>query len=183
MKQEKLFKAWQTKMRIFTLFFLLFILVSSCYRNSFFLSTIDNEKTIIAVLPFYGNGVSPVITQLATNELLRLIFITHKIAVSEPLEINYYLRKMNLNDSYAISSAQWGELADSLGATHLVIGLIESSFTPEPEEKSLQRVTVTLRFIDCENRRIVGMISKKTLTSESLEHVIPFMLENMLKIK
>ncbi len=170
-------------MRICAFFSLLFILVSGCYRNSFFLVNMDKDKTVVAVVPFYGNGVPPSITQLATNELFRLIFINHRIPIIEPMQINYFLRKMWLSDSYSISPAQWSGLADSLGATHFVVGLIESSFTPDMEENKLQRVTVTLRFIDGENRRIVGMISKKTLTSEPLEQIIPTMLENMLKIE
>ena len=161
--------------------FLCILIFLNCATNHYFSRKLKKSKTVIAVLPFTGKGMSKTLGYLAADELTTLIYIEKKIPVVDRSRVNFILKELEIENPYFLSRDNLTTIADSLGANVIILGMMNrENESPDPE-KSVNYLNITLRFLDAESGEVIGIIYEKDTTGEPPFKVIPVMLENIVR--
>lgn len=102
------------------------------------------------VLPFTGRGpgLSLRSGHRAADQLTAYLFMHRQFPVVDRSLVNDMLQQVEKENVYFFSRASLCALADTLGASVVVLGLVENQPAEAGWRHPRQRLTVTLRFLD-----------------------------------
>ncbi len=140
---------------------------------------LPRENLKVAVLPFTARGpaLSGSVGHIAADELTTLLFTDKQIPIVDRSQVNYCLEMDGINNAYFLSRQQLAQIADSLTASVVVLGLIENR--PRASELTHNRsvVAITLRFLNAENGEVLTIVHQEKAGKVPQAMVQPLLTE------
>lgn len=117
----------------------------------------------LLVLPFTGRGpgLSLRSGHGAADQLTAYLFMQGNFPVVDRSQVNDMLQQVEKENVYFLSRASLCALADTLGASVVVLGLIENQPAEAGRRHPLHRLTVTLRFLDGRTGEILHIAQRR----------------------
>jgi len=164
------------------IFILIALLLAQCvpFRGSG--SKLPKENLKIAVLPFTARG--PAVSQrtghIAADKLTTLLFMEKKMPVVDRSQVNYILHERQIENVYFLSGEDLAEIADTLKASVIVLGLIENRTKQKEFETPENTLAITLRFLDGKTGEILEMANGTKKDKKPPEEMIETILSELI---
>ena len=166
------------KQMIIQLFMILMCL--NCSSNIRLRNNLEKKEHIIAVVPFTGKGVNKNLCYSAADELTRLLFIEKNINVIARSRVNAAMAELKIENPYYFSTADLKMFSDTLDASIICVGQINSYALRQGENKPIYYLSITLSFIDGRDTNVIGIIYDQIISSDSYDVLIPKILKKMI---
>ena len=141
----------------------------------------DNLKVAVLPLTARGPAISAGLGHVTADRLTTLLFRDRKIPVVDRSQVNDCLETADIDNVYFLSRDQLTQIADTLTASVVVLGLIENS--PPGPAVSQERATVgiTLRFIDAKNGEVLTILHAEKEGKSAVQAIVRPLLAELVK--
>ncbi|NIR65873.1 MAG: hypothetical protein GWO08_14850 [Gammaproteobacteria bacterium] len=141
------------------------------------------EKNIkVVVLPFTTRGpnVSNRTGYIAADKLTSFLFVKKKMRVVDRSLVNHTLNRKSIDNVYFLSQQELVEIADTLNASVVVLGLLENRTLQQDMFASQNIITVTLRFLAGDSGETLQIVYETQKTDLKPLLVLDEFLETMV---
>lgn len=134
------------------------------------------------VLPFTGRGpgLSVRSGHSAADQLTAYLFMRGHLPVVDRSQVNDMLQQQEQENVYFLSRASLCALADTLGASVVVLGLIENQPLAAGWQPPRQRLSITLRFLDGRTGEVLHISQRRAESRAPLAQIIDDVLRALV---